>query len=58
MSEVRKGSLAKRPEVLLVEDDPQIRKFLKAMLTAEDYRFTRPFPVKMESLRPVPGIPT
>lgn len=39
MSEGRKGPLAKRPEVLLIEDDPQIRKFLKAMLTAEDYRF-------------------
>src|SRR5437870_2006956 len=30
--------LASRPEILLIEDDPQIRKFLRAMLIAEDYR--------------------
>jgi two-component system KDP operon response regulator KdpE len=34
----KKISLAKRPEILLIEDDPQIRKFLRAMLIAEDYR--------------------
>ncbi len=34
----KRNPLAKRPEILLIEDDPQIRKFLKAMLTAEDYR--------------------
>jgi two-component system KDP operon response regulator KdpE len=34
-----KPALAERPEILLIEDDPQIRKFLRAMLTAEDYRF-------------------
>ena len=33
-----KPSLARRPEILLIEDDPQIRKFLRAMLIAEDYR--------------------
>jgi two-component system KDP operon response regulator KdpE len=27
-----------RPLVLVIEDDPQIRKFLRATLTAEDYR--------------------
>jgi two-component system KDP operon response regulator KdpE len=27
-----------RPEVLLIEDDPQIRRFLRASLLAEDYR--------------------
>jgi two-component system, OmpR family, KDP operon response regulator KdpE len=35
----KKDHLAKRPEILLIEDDPQIRRFLKAMLTAENYRF-------------------
>jgi len=35
----KKSHLATRPEILLIEDDPQIRKFLKAMLTAENYRF-------------------
>src|SRR5262249_35500921 len=39
MSDGKKSALAKRPEILLVEDDPQIRRFLKAMLIAEDYRF-------------------
>jgi len=34
----KKPPLAKRPEILLIEDDPQIRKFLRAMLIAEDYR--------------------
>ena len=38
MSDHRKNPLAKRPEILLIEDDPQIRRFVKAMLTAEDYR--------------------
>jgi two-component system KDP operon response regulator KdpE len=38
MSERKKTSLATRAEILLIEDDPQIRKFVKAMLTAEDYR--------------------
>ena len=38
MSDSKKGPLAKRPEILLIEDDPQIRRFLRAMLTAEDYR--------------------
>jgi len=38
VSDAKKSSLAKRPEILLIEDDPQIRKFLRAMLTAEDYR--------------------
>ena len=38
MSE-QKTALATRPEILLIEDDPQIRKFLRVMLTAEDYRF-------------------
>ena len=27
------------PEILIVEDDPQIRRFLRATLTAEQYRF-------------------
>lgn len=31
-----KPSLAERPEILLIEDDLQIRKLLRAMLTAED----------------------
>jgi two-component system KDP operon response regulator KdpE len=35
----QKKPLAEKPEILLIEDDPQIRKFLRAMLTAEDYRF-------------------
>jgi two-component system, OmpR family, KDP operon response regulator KdpE len=39
MSDSAKAALANRPEILLIEDDPQIRKFLKAMLIAEDYRF-------------------
>lgn len=34
-----KSPLASRPEILLIEDDPQIRKFLRAMLIAEEYRF-------------------
>lgn len=38
MTERRKSPLAARHEVLLIEDDPQIRKFLRAMLVAEDYR--------------------
>ncbi len=38
MSDGGRTPLAKRHEILLIEDDPQIRKFLKAMLTAEDYR--------------------
>ena len=38
MSE-QKAALATRPEILLNEDDPQIRKFLRVMLMAEDYRF-------------------
>jgi two-component system KDP operon response regulator KdpE len=38
VSESRKAALATRPEILLVEDDSQIRRFIKAMLTAEDYR--------------------
>lgn len=38
MSEKKKPPLANRPEILLIEDDPQIRRFLRAMLTAEDYR--------------------
>jgi two-component system KDP operon response regulator KdpE len=27
------------PEILIVEDDPQIRRFLRATFTAEEYRF-------------------
>lgn len=27
------------PEILIIEDDPQIRKFLRASLSAEQYRF-------------------
>ena len=38
MTDPTKPAFAKRPEILLIEDDPQIRKFLRAMLTAEDYR--------------------
>ena len=38
MNESRKNPLATRPEILLIEDDPQIRRFVKAMTTAEDYR--------------------
>ena len=38
MAEAKKGPLAARPEILLIEDDPQIRKVLKAILVAEDYR--------------------
>ena len=38
MSDSRKNPLAKRPEILLIEDDPQIRRIMKAMLTAEGYR--------------------
>jgi two-component system KDP operon response regulator KdpE len=34
----KKSQLARRSEILLIEDDPQIRKFLRAMLIAEDYR--------------------
>jgi two-component system KDP operon response regulator KdpE len=39
VTDSKKGALATRPEILLVEDDPQIRRFVKAMLTAEGYRF-------------------
>lgn len=39
MTEHTKAPLATRPEILLIEDDPQIRKVLKVMLLAEDYRF-------------------
>src|SRR4030095_14045413 len=39
MSDGKKSALAKKAEILLIEDDPQIRRFLKAMLMAEDYRF-------------------
>jgi two-component system KDP operon response regulator KdpE len=39
VSDGKRAALAKRPEILLIEDDPQIRKFLRVMLTAEDYRF-------------------
>ena len=39
MTDTKKGPLATRAEILLIEDDPQIRKFLRAMLTAEDYRY-------------------
>jgi two-component system KDP operon response regulator KdpE len=39
VTDVRRSSLVKRPEILLIEDDPQIRKFLRVMLTSEDYRF-------------------
>jgi len=38
MTDAKRNPLAKRPEILLIEDDPQIRKFLRALLTAEDYR--------------------
>jgi two-component system KDP operon response regulator KdpE len=38
LAEGKKGPLAARPEILLIEDDPQIRKVLKAILVAEDYR--------------------
>jgi two-component system, OmpR family, KDP operon response regulator KdpE len=38
MTEAHRAPLARRPEILLIEDDPQIRRFLRAMLTAEDYR--------------------
>jgi len=38
LAEAKKGPLAARPEILLIEDDPQIRKVLKAILVAEDYR--------------------
>jgi two-component system KDP operon response regulator KdpE len=38
VSDRKKNPLAKRPEILLIEDEPQIRRFVKAMLTAEDYR--------------------
>jgi two-component system KDP operon response regulator KdpE len=31
--------MSNRPEVLIIEDDPQIRRFLRATLTAEQYRF-------------------
>jgi len=27
------------PEILIIEDDPQIRRFLRATLSAEQYRF-------------------
>lgn len=39
MKEGTRPPLAARPLILLIEDDPQIRKFLKAMLIAEDYRY-------------------
>jgi two-component system, OmpR family, KDP operon response regulator KdpE len=39
VTDARRPPLVKRPEILLIEDDPQIRKFLRAMLTSEDYRF-------------------
>jgi two-component system, OmpR family, KDP operon response regulator KdpE len=32
-------ALAARPEILVIEDDPQIRRFLAAMLGAEGYRY-------------------
>jgi two-component system KDP operon response regulator KdpE len=38
VSDAKKTALATRSEILLIEDDPQIRKFLRAMLTAEEYR--------------------
>jgi two-component system KDP operon response regulator KdpE len=39
LSDKGKGPLSRRPEILLIEDDPQIRRVVKAMLLAEDYRF-------------------
>src|SRR5262245_26538686 len=39
VTENTKAPLATRPEILVIEDDPQIRTFLKAMLVAEEYRF-------------------
>jgi two-component system KDP operon response regulator KdpE len=39
LSAGRRAPLAARPEILVIEDDPQIRKFLRAILSAEDYRF-------------------
>lgn len=38
MTVQKKPTLANRPEILLVEDDPQIRRFLRVMLNAEEYR--------------------
>jgi two-component system, OmpR family, KDP operon response regulator KdpE len=39
LSNNKHNPLAKRPEILLIEDDPQIRRIVKAILTAENYRF-------------------
>lgn len=33
------ASMRSEPEILIVEDDPQIRRFLRATLAAEGYRF-------------------
>jgi two-component system, OmpR family, KDP operon response regulator KdpE len=38
LSDTKKPPLAARPEILLIEDDHQIRKVLRALLVAEDYR--------------------
>jgi hypothetical protein len=40
--EAEHGSLAQKPVVVLVEDEPEIRRFLRASLVGHGYRCSRP----------------
>lgn len=38
--------------ILLIDDEPQIRKFLRISLNAQGYRYSRPAPAKRGWPRP------